>query len=143
MKKRKWLIIGVLLAVVAAAAIGGGLVYAQTKTQPSNTPGKSLADRVAAILGIDQTKVENAFTQARKDMQDEALTNWLNKQVQAGKMTQAQADQYKQWWQSRPSNVPGIAPFGGGGHRFFGGFKGMPRMGGTPNATPSPTPKTN
>jgi hypothetical protein len=143
MRKKWWIIIGVVVGLLALAGVAGGLVYAQTNnaqhgSQPATTPGKSLADRVAAILGIDQTKVENAFTQAQKDTQDEALTNWLNSQVTQGKMTQAQADQYKTWWQSRPTTPQGIGPFG----RGFPGFQRMPRMGGLP-ATPSTSPSTN
>jgi len=145
LRKKKWIIIGVLVGVLAIAGVAGGLVYAQasgsaSSNQPSGSPGKALADRVATILGIDQTKVENAFTQAQKDMQDEALTNWLNSQVTQGKMTQSQADQYKSWWQSRPSTVPGIGPFG----RGFHGFRRMPGQSGsqTNPTAPSTTPNT-
>lgn len=35
-------------------------------------------------------------------MRDEALDNRLKCLVEKGKITQEQADQYKQWWQSRP-----------------------------------------
>ena len=146
MRKKKWIIVGVAAGVLAAAIIAGGLVYAQSSSsgqstsQPAGNPGKALADRVATILGIDQTKVENAFTQAQKDMQDEALTNWLNSQVAAGKMTQSQADQYKSWWQSRPSTIPGSGPFG----RGFHGFRRMPKMGSSQSTptTPTTTPST-
>ncbi len=143
MRKKWWIIIGVTVGVLAVAGVAGGLVYAQTNgsqpgNQPATTPGKSLADRVAAILGIDQTKVEDAFTQAQKDMKDEALTNWLNSQVAQGKMTQAQADQYKAWWQSRPNMPQGIGPF----RRGFPGFMRMPKTGGFPTA-PTTSPSTN
>jgi hypothetical protein len=141
-RKKKWVIIGTLVGVaVLAAGIIGGAVYAQSGSGSSDTsPGKSFAARVAAIQGIDQTKVENAFAQARRDMQDEALTNWLNSQVSEGRMTQQQADQYKQWWQSKPDAAEGFGPLG----RGFGGFHHMPRLGGAKTSPiPSTTPKTS
>ncbi len=134
--KKKFIIIGLLAVVVLAGSIAG-VAFAQTATR--TTPGKALLadttsgnitlmDRVAAILKIDPQTLKNAFTQAQKEQQDQALTDFLNKAVAQGKMTRPQADQYKQWWQSRP-NVPlpgGSQPFGM--HRSPGGRRGM--MGG-------------
>ncbi len=129
MGKKKVILIALLAAVVLAVSIGG-VVLAQEATTTSS--GNTLLARVAAILGIDQQKVEDAFNQARREQQSEALTNRLKALVEAGKITQAQADQYKAWAESRP-DVP-IAPgFGGrggfGGMRGFGGgcgFQGLP-----------------
>jgi len=144
LSKKKWIIIGVLVGVLAVGGTVGGLVYAQSSSgsppsanQPSGGPGKALADRVATILGLNQTTVENAFTTAEQQMRDDALTTWLNNQVAQGKMTQDQANQYKTWWQSRPSTVQGLGPFGGGAP----GFRRMPRWGGAKNP-PSTTPPT-
>lgn len=91
-----------IVAVLAAAVllVGGiaGVALAQTG-DANNSSEKTLLGRVASILGIDQQKLEDAFTQARTEMQDEAL----QKLVDEGKITQQQADQYKQWLQSRPN----------------------------------------
>jgi hypothetical protein len=35
-------------------------------------------------------------------MQYEALKSWLQDLVDKGKITQEEADQYLEWWQSRP-----------------------------------------
>jgi hypothetical protein len=140
-RRKKWIIIGVLVAVVVVAAgIWGGVAFAQSggSSSTQSAPGKSLADRVAAILGIDQSKVESAFTQAERDMQDDALNTWLNNQVAQGKMTQQQADQYKQWWESRPDTAQRFGPFGKG----FRGFPRIPRTGGS-QTSPTTTPKTS
>jgi hypothetical protein len=142
--KKKWILITVLAAVIIlAVGAVGGIAYAQSSPTPAtSTPAKTLAARVATILGIDQTKVEAAFTQAQKEMQDEALNARLKEMVTQGKLTQEQADKYKQWMQSRP-NVPGGLGLEGGM-----GFPGGPRgMGGPrpnqPPATPTATPKSS
>jgi len=59
-------------------------------------------------------------------MQDEALDSRLQKAVGEGKMTQEQANQFKEWCQSKP-DVPFKLGFGGrGGHRMGGGPHPMP-----------------
>lgn len=147
-KKRKWLVIGVAVAVVILiGGILGGVVYAQsgsttTTTTTTTNPQDTLMAKVASILGIDQTTLENAFTQAKKDVQSDNLSNYLQSLVTAGKITQDQADQYLQWWNSQPAlpngvNVPG---FGMGRMGFGGGFRGMrgcvpPALETTPSTT--------
>jgi hypothetical protein len=141
--KKKWILITVLAAVIILViGVVGGVAYAQTPTTtPTSTPTKTLAARVATILGIDQAKMEAAFTQAQKDMQDEALNTRLQELVKAGKMTQEQADKYKAWIQSRPNVPQGL------GLEDGKGFPGGPRgMGPGPNqipASPTATPKTS
>ena len=141
-RKKKWIIVGVVIAlVVVGAGITGGLAYAQTGTNNSatNNPGKALADRVADILKLDRTTVENAFAQAEKDMKNDAVKAYLDKLVQAGKMTQAEADKYLQWWQSKPETPQGLNLPGLPGGKFMGprgGFHGMMGKGGL---LPSPT----
>ncbi|MBI2830316.1 MAG: hypothetical protein HYX81_04065 [Chloroflexi bacterium] len=98
-KKKKIMLIAALAVVVLVGSLGV-VVYAQEGTT-SGQP-KTLLARVATILGIDQQKVEDAFKQAQKDMQAEALDARLKALVEQGKITQEQADQYKKWWQSRP-----------------------------------------
>ncbi len=173
--RRKWLIVSVV-AGVALRALGvmGGTALAQTPTPTPGTQGaktspwSDFASRVSTILGIDQSKVQSAMNQAAKDMQDAQLKTKLDALVKAGKMTQAQEDQYLQWYASRPQNPDGT-PFGGpfvgkpfagpggpGGHEFR---RGGPFMGGRghaerqgkptplnpnstpPVATPTPTPQ--
>jgi hypothetical protein len=100
-RKRKWIIAAVLAVVILLAGSIGSVALAQTGST-SDGSGKTLLARVAAILGIDQQKLEEAFAQAQKEMRDEALDNQLKGLVEKGNITQEQADQYKQWWQSRP-----------------------------------------
>jgi len=97
MRRSKKLIIAGVLAVVVLVGSITGLALAQTGSTDT-TSSKTLLARVAAILGIDQQKVENAFTQAQSEMRDEAL----QKMVEEGKITQEQADKYKAWLKARP-----------------------------------------
>jgi len=101
-RKKKLIIVAILAATVVLVGSIGGVALAQTGSTDNTTAGKTLLARVAAILGIDQQEVENAFTQARSEMQEEALDSYLKNLVDQGKITQEQADQYKAWWESRP-----------------------------------------
>lgn len=114
-RSQKFIIIALL---VAAVVLGGtaGVVLARagsgnpagmiTQNADNMSRPDTLLSRVATILGIDQQKVESAFTQAQKEMRDEALDSYLQKQVEQGKITQEQADQFKAWWQTRPDMGP-------------------------------------
>ena len=147
-RKRKWIIVGVVIAlVVVGAGITGGLAYAQTPSPnpvkpPAVNPGKDLADRVATILGLDQATVEAAFAQAEKDMQSDAVKSYLDRLVQAGKMTQAEADQYLKWWQSKPQTPQGLILPPNVGGKFFGPRGAFPPFLGKGGVVkiPSPTP---
>jgi len=121
MWRSKKFIVAVLIAVVLVGSMGG-VIFAQTENGDDSQP-KTLLVRVAEILGIDQQKLEDAFTQARSEMQDEALDSRLQNLVNEGKITQEEADQYKVWLQARP-DTPLPESFGRfGGHSFQGGMR--------------------
>ena len=58
--------------------------------------------RVAAILGIEQQTVEDAFEQARDEMQEEAMDRYLQNLVDEGIISEKEAAEYKAWLESRP-----------------------------------------
>jgi hypothetical protein len=129
-KNKKFLVISAIVAVVLIIGIAG-VALAQTNDS-SITQGKSFAARVAVILGIDQQKVEDAFTQAQKDVINEAMDARLKALVDSGKITQEQADQYQQWWQSRPNDIlPGAGQGTGIGRSGFGMGWCLPRSNST------------
>jgi hypothetical protein len=160
-KKRKWIIISILAAVVVVAlGVIGGAAYAQsgaTNTAAATAPvdpQKVLADKVAVILGIDAAKVEAAFAQAQKEMQSErqaamlkAAEARIDQMVTDGKISAEEAAKYKTWLESKPDvqlPVPGMqGGFGPGNCGPRGGFGGgfgrgmMPRFG---NGFPAPAP---
>jgi len=123
---------------------GGGIargVVAAADDSSSNTEDQSqatnrhqaLLDRACAIyeeetgVAIDSEQLKEALDQARSEIQDEALESRLQNLVDEGEMTQEEADQYLQWWQSRPDievPLPGLdGPAPGGGMMWGRGFQ--------------------
>jgi len=115
MRKRKWFIPVLVLSILLIGGIAGGLIAAADDSS-SNTESQSqttdryqaLLDRTCAIyeeqtgVAIDSEQLKDALKQARGEMRDEALEKWLQNLVDNGKITQEEADQYLEWWQSRP-----------------------------------------
>ena len=121
MNKRRWLY-AFLLTGLLVIGITGGAVLAHGGGENGDSPVKSFASRVAGILGLDESQVQDAFKQARAEMQDEALQAKLDKMVESGRLTQEEADEYKEWYDSRPDTLtPG---FGGRKFHFGQGFGG-------------------
>jgi len=142
MSRRKgFVIISLLVAVVLVGSLAG---LALAQTVDTGQP-KTLLTRVAAILGIDQQKLQDAVTQAQGQMRDEAVDSYLKNLVEQGTITQGQADQYKSWWQARPDTLlPGPFERGFGFDGFRGGMKGGRGLWwGWPAPTPTPTPKAS
>lgn len=119
MNKRRWLYALVLTGLLVIG-ITGGAVLAHGGGENGDSPVKSFASRVAGILGLNESQVQDAFKQARAEMQDEALQAKLDKMVESGRLTQEEADEYKEWYDSRPDTLtPG---FGGRKFHFGQGF---------------------
>ena len=105
LRSKKFIVISIIAAVVLIGGVAG-VALAQAGSTETQSQGKTLLGRVAAILGIDQQRVEDAFSKAKRDMADEALDARLKAMVENGKITQQQADQYETWWQARPDTAP-------------------------------------
>jgi hypothetical protein len=131
MKKRKWFIPVVVVTVLLIGGITGGVVAAVNNSSSNTTAGnqtqaaaqyQALLDRACAIyeettgVVIDPEQLKEALEQARNEMQDEALKSWLQNLVDKGKITQEEADQYLNWWQSRPDIELPLPGLGGHGH---------------------------
>jgi ABC-type sugar transport system substrate-binding protein len=136
-RSKKFIIITVLVVLVVGGTLGG-VAIAQANDQSTTTPTvtptatdnvssflQKVADIYKANTGdtIDPEQLQKAIADARQALQEEALDNYLQKLVDEGKITQEQADQFKAWWDQRPSldafqswwqsmpDIPGI--FGG------------------------------
>jgi len=115
-------------------------VVAAVSTSSNNTEDQSqVTDRYRALLdgacaiyeeetgvAIDSEQLKDALDQAQDELQEEALEARLQNLVGEGKITQAEADQYLEWWQSRPDievPLPGLGgPSHGGGMMQARGF---------------------
>lgn len=113
-RSKKFIIIAVLTVLVLGGTLGG-VAIAQADDQNNNTTPTATAnvssylDKVAEIyknntgVTIDPQELQKAITEARQTIRDEALTNYLQKLVSEGKITQEQADQFMTWWDSKPT----------------------------------------
>ncbi len=109
---KKFLIIGVLCITALVATIGGFAIAnaANSNKEDGSTAGQ-LMDKVAEIYqqntgtAIDSQELQKAFEQAQTALRSDRLDAILQKLVDEGKITQEQADQWKAWWDSRPSSA--------------------------------------
>jgi uncharacterized membrane protein len=136
---KKLIIIAVSVAVLLVGSVAGVVLAAgNSDANQSKAQGEELLTKVCTIyqqktgVAIDETALKDAFTQAESEAQLAREQARLKDLVTQGKITQDQADQYLNWWQSRP-NLPAGFGFGGSG-----GFPGR----GAPCAPPATAPST-
>ena len=122
-------IIGIMV-LVAVMLVGGisGVVFATDNVgddQPGTKCG-ALLDRVCEIyqedtgVAIDLEELKDAFAEARREMREAALQDHLQNLVGEGKINQGEADQYLEWWRSKPDVPVGFNFHGLGRMRGFG-----------------------
>jgi hypothetical protein len=119
----------IALAAVLLVGTSVGVVLAADNGDEAGSPPEAqhwaLLDRVCEIYEentgtpVDQQALQDAVAQARSEIQAEAMQNRLANLVEKGQITQDEADQYLEWWQSRPDVAVGF------GFRGHGGFCGM------------------
>ena len=131
-RSKKFIIIALAAGAITALSLGG-VALAQTGDDP-DSGHTSIYERVTAILvedgvNITSEQLENAFVQVKGALHDEAMENKLQALVESGKVTQGEADELREWMESKPD-----ASFRSGfkGHGGFAGMHGfgMHRMGG-------------
>jgi hypothetical protein len=151
-RKRKWFIPVVALSVLLIGGITGGMIAAaddssnniEAQNQTANGY-QTLLDKACAIyqeqtgVAINSSQLKDALEQAQSEMRDDALKARLQDLVNQGKMTQEQADQYLEWWQSRPDiqlPLPGLGARGQDGGMLWGkGFQAWRGLCGGPDAS--------
>ncbi len=152
--RKRWFIVALMVGVLAVG-VTGATVFAQSTETNGNGGVKGLISRVADILGPDDQQVQDAFDQAQSEMRDEATRSKLDRLVEAGRLTQEQADEYYDWYQDMPEGIDGLfggrgfgkSRFGksgfGRGHRFQGRNHIRPFGGGEPAPTPPVSENTS
>ncbi len=122
MKKPRWFFVAVAVGVLALGIVGG-TALAQSGDSEDKPQIEPFPSRVATILELDEETVQNAFQQARIEMRTDVLMRRLDRQVEQGRITQEQADEYLEWYEARPEGL--LNPFsfdGNRGHRQFRNF---------------------
>ncbi|MEE8362512.1 MAG: hypothetical protein V3S18_00415 [Dehalococcoidia bacterium] len=105
--KRRWLM-GAMAGVVGSVVIAGAVI-ADADT-PASGPLGDIRDRVAQILGIERSDLDDAYDQARDEIRDEKQDARLADLVEDGVITQEQADEIRAWQDARPDALDGIQP---------------------------------
>ena len=132
-RKKRWLLVPVLVGLLTVG-ITAGAVLAHGGGGDGESALDSFASRVANILGLEESQVQDAFTQAKEEAREakkaakEArLQDKLDQMVEDGSFSQEQADQYIDWLESRPEGIRsqlGIRGFSGHGLSGEHGFGG-------------------
>ncbi len=107
-KSKKFIIITAVVAVVILIGATAGVALAANAEDADREPGELLV-RVAEILGIPQDDLVNAFKQASQELREQRRDQYFQKLVGEGELTEEQADEYRQWMESKP-DVPLPAP---------------------------------
>ena len=106
-KKLKVLISAMVVALLLTV---GATVTVMAEGEAETTPPpevseNALLERVAAILGIDEEDLVNAFEQAQQEMKEEIFIKALDKAVEEGLITREQANEILEWWGQRPNDT--------------------------------------
>ena len=138
--KKRWLFAPIAIAVLAMGVATAGVAMAQETDTNRDSRVSNFISRVAEILGLEESQVREAVAQARREMRDEAFQQKLDRLVDQGRITREEADEYLDWYLSRPDTLRGhrMPGFGfdrrgdgrhgpGRGLRGFEGRSGPPR----------------
>ncbi len=118
-KSKKFIIAAVLVAVLAAVGIGGVIMAADEDESESQgavteTQQQAMLERVLEIyeeetgVVIEDEILRDAFAQARSERRDVRIQERLDRLVEEGVITQAEADEMLEWWNSKPDVDAGI-----------------------------------
>lgn len=139
--KKRILVVAVAASMLTVALLGSA-AFAHFGGQGGGQGAQdgTYAAKVAEILGLDAETVQAAMQQAAEELRDEAQTNRLQGLVEQGVITQEEADQWREWLNSRPQ-VQGLGEQEGRGGHGFGhrGGRGFgPRHLPTQESAPAP-----
>jgi uncharacterized membrane protein len=128
---KKWLVIAaVALSVILAGTIGGAVLAADNDATPTTTDttavttttsSDALLDQIIAIYRektgttLDKAALQASIQEARQQLRLAELQTRLQAMVDAGTITQDQADQILAWYQDMPDVLIG-GGLGLGGH---------------------------
>ena len=103
MKRR--LFLGLAAVAIMASGIAAGVAWTQVAHAQEETTAKSFTARLATILGLEEDVVQNAFKEARRDIQAERFQARMDGLVENGRITQDEADAAFEWYKERPEGI--------------------------------------
>lgn len=118
MFKRK-ITLGVTAGLLGAFALAGA-AFAQEGPVDGEHPRDSIKDRVAEILGIDRETLDSAMSTARDEHREAKQDERLAALVEAGTITQEQAEEIDAWEDAKPEIMDNLKRLA----REYGGVKG-------------------
>lgn len=117
MFKRK-ITLGVITGFLGVFALAG---TALAQERPADgTTHNSVNDRIAEILGIDRETLDSAIETARKEYREAKQDKRLAVIVEAGTITQEQADEIDVWKDTKPEVMDSLKKL----TREYGGIRG-------------------
>ena len=149
--RKRWLFVPLVVGLMFIGVTGGAVLAQDSGGEgdgaDAESPRATFASRVASILGLEAATVQDAFQQAKSELKDETIQRKLDRQVEQGRITREQADEYLEWYRSRPEGLDraigprGSAHRGGFGRRGGGRSHGMFHRGFSSAAPVAPTPE--
>ena len=103
MKRR--LFLGLAAVAIMASGIAAAVAWTQVAHAQEETTAKGFAARLATILGLEQDVVQDAFKEARSDIQDERFQAKMDRLVESERITQDEADAAIEWYEERPEGI--------------------------------------
>ena len=95
--KKKWIFIP-MVVVLTTVSLVSGVVFAQEDSNVKKII-QTLTGRVAIILGLEEKVVQDAFDQARKQIEDERIAEIeasIQKKLDGGDITKDEADKWRE-----------------------------------------------
>lgn len=120
---KKYMKVGlVVLAAVTALSFGFTAIASAEgeDTEAVVEPGQIFVGKLADILGLDEGVVSDAVQQARQEMREEMQQQRLQNAIDEGLITEEEAQQIQDWWDSRPEALQQLGPPGGFGPHMHG-----------------------
>ena len=102
--KRK-LFLGLAAVAIMVSGIAAGMAWTQVAHAQEETTAKSFAARLATILGLEEDVVQDAFKEARRDIQGARFQTRMDRLVESERITQDEADAAIEWYAERPEGI--------------------------------------
>ena len=116
--RRRWILSLVVALGATGAVVGATAVSADF---PDGVHGDEVLDRVASVLGIDRSEIDDAFTQARSELKNQKQAETLTALVDNHTLNEDEALEIGNWLNGRPEALDSIKVGKRKAFKFHGG----------------------